>query len=140
MHKNIINYIQYTNFNFFCDYFNIKVYVEKHYWQNAICYSFILNIYPGEHCTLYIVYTVHCTLYIVHCTLYTIYYTLYIVQCNVPCTMYSILHCTGTLFTMHCTLYVVQYTLYSVHCTLCCTLYIVNSVPLIYLLSFSFCS
>ena len=61
-----------------------------------------LSFHAGPQCTLYmstlyIVYTVQCTLYNVHCTMYT-------VQC--------------TLYNVHCTMYTVQCTLYNVHCTM----------------------
>ena len=45
------------------------------------------------HCTLYSMYTVHCTVYIVQFTVYSVQCAMNIVQCtvyNVQCTLYTV--------------------------------------------------
>ena len=105
-------------------------------------------VYDVKKTTLYVVYSVHCTLHSGRCTLY-------IVQCrsllfsvevtNVRCTLYSV-YCTRysgcctlysacTMYTVQCTVYTectlsvhtlsvhwvyIHYTVYSAHCTVYC--------------------
>jgi hypothetical protein len=61
------------------------------------------------HCTLYSLYTAHCTHYTLHCTHYTLHCTHY--------TLHSLYTALYSLCTAHCTHYTLHCTHYTVHCT-----------------------
>ena len=94
-------------------------------------HSILCTMHNNALCTLYnTVYSVYCThLYTVQCTVYIVYSILCSVyKCDVlrSCNISTWYRVQCTLYHVHCTVYTVysiQFTVYIVHCNVQCTLY-----------------